>query len=75
MSRTPRVTGKDTLTALLRAGMVQSHVRGSHYYLKWSKGSSIVCVPVHSGKVLRIGTLKNILEQSGLTIDEFMKYL
>jgi predicted RNA binding protein YcfA (HicA-like mRNA interferase family) len=45
MSRTPRITGKDTLAALLKAGMVQSHVRGSRHYLKWPKGVTLVCIP------------------------------
>ena len=75
MSRLPRITGKDTLAALLRAGMVQSHVRGSHHYLKWPKGTILVCVPIHAGKILRIGTLRSILEQSGLDIDSFLELL
>ena len=75
MSRMPRVTGKDTVTALLRAGMVKSHVRGSHFYLKWPNGVLLVCIPVHTGKTLRLGTLKNILDQSGLSIDNFIDLL
>jgi len=75
MSSLPKVTGKDTLAALLKAGMVPSHVRGSHHYLKWSDGRKLVCVPVHAGKTLRIGTLKNILDQSGLSIERFIGLL
>ena len=75
MNRIPRVTGKDTLAALLRAGMVQSHVKGSHHYLMWPNGSLLVSIPVHAGKTLRIGTLKNILDQAGLSVDSFIELL
>jgi predicted RNA binding protein YcfA (HicA-like mRNA interferase family) len=75
MSRLPRITGKDALAALLRAGMVESHIRGSHHYLKWPNGSSLVTVPVHSGKTLRIGTLNNILNQAGISINRFIDLL
>jgi predicted RNA binding protein YcfA (HicA-like mRNA interferase family) len=75
MSRLPRVTGKDAMAALLRAGMVESHIRGSHHYLKWPKGTSVVSVPVHVGKTLRIGTLNNILSQAGISIDYFISLL
>jgi predicted RNA binding protein YcfA (HicA-like mRNA interferase family) len=75
MSRLPRVTGKDTLAALLRAGMVESHVRGSHHYLKWPEGTGLVTVPVHGGKTLRIGTLNSILNQAGISIDFFVSLL
>ena len=72
MSRLPRVTGKDTVSTLLRAGMTISHVRGSHHYLKWSDGTTLVCVPVHAGKTLKVGTLKSILDQAGLSVDTFI---
>ena len=75
MNRLPRVTGKDTLTALLKAGMIESHVRGSHHYLKWPYGGICICVPIHSGKTLRLGTLKNILDQVGLKADDFIDLL
>ena len=75
MNRLPKITGKDALTALLKAGMVESHVRGSHHYLKWPNGLHIVCVPVHAGKTLKTGTLNNILEQAGLSVEHFINLL
>ena len=75
MSRIPRVTGKEALAALLRGGMVQGHVKGSHHYLRWPDASRFVSVPVHSSKTLKLGTLKNILEQAGLSADDFIKLL
>ena len=75
MSRLPRVTGGDTVAALLRGGMLKSHVRGSHNYLRWPNSSRLVCVPVHAGKTLKVGTLANILDQAGLSVDAFVGLL
>ena len=75
MSRMPRVTGEETMAALLRGGMKKSHVRGSHHYLRWPNGARLVSIPVHAGKILKIGTLTNILDQAGLSVDAFIKLL
>ena len=75
MSRLPRVTGDDAVSALLRGGMYVSHIRGSHHYLRWPNGSRLVSVPVHAGKTLKVGTLSNILNQAGLSVDVFIKLL
>ena len=74
MVRMPRVEGKDVLRALKKTGFRVSHIRGSHYYLRRFNGG-MVCVPVHSGVTIDIKTLKSILEQSGLTVDELIMLL
>ena len=45
--------------------------RGSHR--KYKKGSRTVIVPMHNE--LAKGTLVSILEQAGLTLDQFRKYI
>ncbi|GAB6173238.1 type II toxin-antitoxin system HicA family toxin [Paradesulfitobacterium aromaticivorans] len=74
MSRMPRVEGKDVVSAMKRADFRISHIRGSHHYLRRADGN-LVCVPVHVGVILDIKTLKSILEQAGLTIDELIELL
>jgi predicted RNA binding protein YcfA (HicA-like mRNA interferase family) len=74
MARMPRVEGKDVVGALKRADFRVSHIRGSHHYLRRSSGS-LVCVPVHSGVIVDLKTLKSILEQAELTIDELLELL
>ena len=73
MTRLPRVEGKDVVAALKRADFRVSHIRGSHHYLR--RSGSMVCVPVHSGVIVDLKTLKSILEQAGLTIDELIELL
>lgn len=74
MVRMPRVEGKDVVGALKRADFRVSHIRGSHHYLR-QPGGSLVCVPVHAGVIVDLKTLKSILEQAALTIDELLELL
>ncbi|HRE39888.1 MAG TPA: type II toxin-antitoxin system HicA family toxin [Ignavibacteria bacterium] len=46
--------------------------KGSHYHLK--KGNLLVTVPFHNNE-LKTGTLKSILQQSNLTIEDLKKVI
>lgn len=74
MTRTPRLTGKKVVSALKSAGFIVVRVTGSHHHLH-KPGGKLVTVPVHSGESLSPMLLKSILEQAGLTIEEFMELL
>lgn len=73
--RQPRISGKDVVATLRRAGFILIYIEGSHHYLEPSEGGSLVTVPVHTNKILKPKTLKNILNQAGMTIDDFNKLL
>lgn len=75
MSRMPRVTGKEVMSALTRKGYRLIHIRGSHHYLEPPDGQGLVSVPVHAGKIIKPGTLKSILDQAGLSVNEFIELL
>ncbi|WP_231702768.1 type II toxin-antitoxin system HicA family toxin [Desulfocucumis palustris] len=49
-------------------------MRGSHHYLR-RPGSSLVSVPVHAGEMIDQKTLKSILDQAGLTVQELIELL
>ena len=70
----PAVNGGRAVRALERAGFVVVRVSGSHHRLVHADGRATT-VPVHSSKTLRTGTLRNILKQAGLTVDEFAALL
>lgn len=74
MSRLPRITGYELLSALKRNGFMFLNTRGSHHYIE-SPNGRLICVPVHSGKILKPKTLKSILEQAGLAIEELIEIL
>lgn len=74
MTRMPRVTGKKVVSALKGAGFIVVRVTGSHHHLH-KTSSRLVTVPVHSGETLSPMLIKSILEQAGLTVEEFMELL
>lgn len=75
MTTIPRVTGKKVLSALKRAGFQLFHFRGSHHYLKSPINRNIVTIAVHAEKTLKPKTLKSIIKQAGLTVEEFIRIL
>ena len=74
MTRMPRITGKKVISALKSAGFIVVRVTGSHHHLH-KPGSRLVTVPVHAGETLSPMLIKSILEQAGLTVEEFMELL
>lgn len=60
---------------LLRAGFVERNSSGSHHIFRHSHTGKIVTVPVHGGHDIKKGTLRNIIRQSGLSVEEFLALL
>jgi len=56
MSRTPRVTGAELITALTKAGFTVMRSKGSHRFLRHEDGRATV-VPVHAGETIGPGLL------------------
>ena len=78
MPRLPRVSGKDAVQALRRAGFVVFDQEGSHLYLHRRIGDRFthrVTVPVHGKRILKPKTLKSILKAAGLTVSGFNELL
>jgi len=75
VTRLPRVRGTEVIAALQRGGFQLSHIRGSHHYLRKPETPGLVVVPIHGGKDLPVGTLRSILRQAGLSVDEFVRLL
>jgi predicted RNA binding protein YcfA (HicA-like mRNA interferase family) len=73
--RLPAVKPKEVLRALGRAGLFIHHTSGSHHVLKHpGKPHLRVTVPFHN-KDLKRRTLASIIEQAGLTTEEFSDLL
>lgn len=67
----PIVSGREVVTALLRAGFDVVSTKGSHQKLR--DGTRIVIVPLH--REIKQGTLGSILHQAGIDADEFRSLL
>lgn len=46
-----------------------------HYHLRREGAAAIVTVAVHAGRTLKPGTLRSILRQAGLSVEEFTAML
>ena len=71
-SKYPVCTSEDVFRALKKAGFWKVKQKGSH--VKVTNGINIVIIPMHK-EDLKTGTLKGILEQAGMSVEEFQKYL
>ena len=78
MAKLPRITGRELVRALEKAGFQVSRQRGSHLQLRRVEPDNSVTtfpVPVHAGKTLKVGTLRGILRLAGLDIDDLINLL
>jgi predicted RNA binding protein YcfA (HicA-like mRNA interferase family) len=74
--RLPVASGTAVVRALKRAGFVVDRIVGSHRVLVYpGDPTRTVTVPVHSGRDLKPGTLRSIVRQTGLSVEEFRKLL
>ena len=74
MSVLPRVSGREVVKALAKVGYEQDRQRGSHIILRRETyPHRRVVVPDHN-EVAK-GTLRSIIRETGLTVDEFKALL
>ena len=71
----PVVSGTQVARALEKLGFQRVSQRGSHLKLRLQvpQGSRTVIVPLH--EELAPGTLRSILRQAGITVDELRRLL
>jgi len=75
MAELPRcVSGRDAIRVLERLGFVKTRQRGSHVVLKTMPEGDVGCVvPLH--RELATGTLRGILKQAGVSLEDFLNNL
>ena len=72
----PAVNARQVLAALRRAGVVVDRIVGIHHVLVHpADARRTVTVPFHGARDLKPGTLRNIIRQAGLTVEEFRDLL
>ena len=67
------VSGREVRAALERIGFVFRRQRGSHMVLRRVSPYARVIIPDH--KQVRPGTLRKIISEAGLTVEQFMQLL
>lgn len=75
MDSLPVIKPREVINALLRGGFYLHHQTGSHARLIHKTRADLrVTVPTHSKDIPK-GTLRRIIRQAGLTVDEFLQLL
>ncbi|MGA3403690.1 MAG: type II toxin-antitoxin system HicA family toxin [Acetobacteraceae bacterium] len=75
MTELPTITASRLIRVLQRDGFFIHHSSGSHRVMKHPGRPALrVVVPYHAGDIKR-GTLRSILRQANLTVDELIALL
>jgi predicted RNA binding protein YcfA (HicA-like mRNA interferase family) len=75
MSKLPQVTARNMIAALKRAGFIVDRTKGSHHFMiHEADPSRWATVPVRPGD-LRNDTVRDILESTRLSREEFLRLL
>jgi len=65
------ISGQELVKVLLRVGFVVNRQRGSHIILRRGDPYARVVVPDH--KAVRAGTLRQILNEAGVTVEQLLQ--
>ncbi|MHB1708579.1 MAG: type II toxin-antitoxin system HicA family toxin [Thermoplasmataceae archaeon] len=74
MPKLPVISGIKAVKALTRAGFFIDHQTGSHIIMR-KEGNKPVTISVPKHKEMKMGTLRIMIKQAGLTVEEFLKLL
>jgi predicted RNA binding protein YcfA (HicA-like mRNA interferase family) len=75
MAKLPSIRAREVVRVAVAIGFVFERQRGSHaLYYRLSDNRRIV-VPMHGSKDLKPGTLRAIVSDLGLSVDEFVERL
>ena len=73
MNKLPQISGRECVKALEKIGFYLKRQEGSHIVLRRDDPFAQTVVPDH--KELDRGTLRAIVRQAGLSVEEFVKLL
>ncbi len=64
--KSPRLTAKQVISQLKDAGFIEASQSGSHLKLFNPESRRTAIVPIHSSKIIPLGTLKSIEKQADI---------
>lgn len=73
MSKLPVVQAREVVQVAERLGIVFDRQKGSHAVYVRASDQRRVVIPMHKGKDLKPGTLRGIIEDMGISVEEFGK--
>lgn len=73
MDKLPRWPGKKIISVFKKDSWTVDRIEGSHYILVKEGTEKILVVPVHGNKPIKVGLLKGLIKDAGLTNEEFLR--
>lgn len=73
MVKLPVISGKDAIKAFSKAGWSVDRQTGRHVIMMKPDSSVTLSIPLHSE--VKRGTLRSLIKDAGLTVEEFVKLL
>ncbi len=73
MDKLPRGSGRKIIRVFKKAGWILDRIEGSHHILVKEGAEEILVVPVHGNKPIKVGLLKGLIKDAGLTNKEFLR--
>lgn len=70
--RLPPMKAREVITILQRFGWYRDHTTGSHYIMRHAEKTGAVPVPYHGNRDIKIGVLRSIIRQAGMSVEEFL---
>lgn len=71
MAKLPRLSGKEVIEVFKRDGWVIDRIEGSHHILVKSGREATLSVPVHGRNQIKLGLLKRLIRDAGMTNKRF----
>jgi len=75
MTRLGSYSGEQVVRAFKRAGWHLARRKGSHVIMVKEGFDATPSIPVHKGKDVKRGTLRDLIRDAGLSVDEFLKVI
>lgn len=73
MTKLPIISGRECVKILKKAEFLILRQKGSHIIMRKESPFTQIVIPNH--KVLDRGTLRAIIRQAGISVDEFVQFM
>lgn len=75
MRRLGSYKGEEVVRAFQRAGWKITRQRSSHIILEKEGHEATLSIPVHKGKNVKRGTLRDLIRDAKMSVEEFVEYI
>ena len=74
MTRLRNLKPERVVKAFIKAGWILRKTKSSHAKLTKEGSLTILSIPIHKGKPIKIGLLQDQVKKAGMTTEDFLKY-